>query len=252
MRKRHLLVVLGICGLLFGATASGCGGGSLTDNPLSVDIYVDATFSNQNFARGCLPDVMSAAGLAAASRGSVSLHTFDGDPFHRRGISQTFGEEDLPPDLKETSVEAEAQYLEEAAAGLEGQFEKLIAEPASVGGSPLVDLLERAAGEGAPDDAVRRLLICTDGLFTDLRFGDAGAREAEAQGRRRLRALAGVGIDFIGIDGSASGRGRFLAQMKPSVEALLRGAGAGFGAWSLELGPHWRAAVVEELGEPGK
>ena len=64
----------------------GCGGKQeLTDRPISMDIYVDATFSNDQVARECMPDVMSAARLAAASRGFVALHTFDGDPFRRRG-----------------------------------------------------------------------------------------------------------------------------------------------------------------------
>lgn len=53
----------------------------LTDRPISMDIYVDATFSNDQVAGECMPDVMAAARLAAASRGFVTFRSFDGDPF---------------------------------------------------------------------------------------------------------------------------------------------------------------------------
>lgn len=211
-----------------------------------MDVYVDSTFSNDQVAIGCLGDVMEAAKLAAGSRGSFRFHTFDGDPFRRRGLTESFGADQIPPDVKGTS--GETAYLEEQAEELEGEIEDLIAEPPTVGGTPLIDLLERAARHTPRSDGLNRILICTDGLFTDVNPVEMTAAEAGAEGEALPPNLRGAVIDFIGLDGSAPGRGRRVEETKPLVEALLDGTGAELGNWDLELSPNWRQDLVAAAG----
>jgi hypothetical protein len=215
---------------------------NLTDEPISMDIYVDSTFSNKDVASECMPDVLAAVELAAGSRGTLKFHTFDGDPFRRRGLSRSFGEETLPADIKGTS--GETSYLEKQAQELEVQISELIAEPPSVGGTPLIELLERAGRHPASPAGINRILICTDGLFTDVNPLEMNEQKARSAGESLPKSLSGVTIDFIGLDGSAPGRGRRIEDTKPLVEALLGGAGANLGTWDLELGPHWREELI--------
>lgn len=243
-----------VAGLCVGACAAlgllGCSEDHrLTKKPLAMDIYVDSTFSNDEVASECTDDVLTAAELAAASRGTLRFHTFDGDPFRRRGLSASFGDEAIPADIKGTS--GETAYFEEQAKELEPEMEELIAEPPTVGGTPLVQLLERAGRHTARTDALNRILICTDGLFTDVNPKEMTSAQARAEGEQLPASLRGVTIDFIGLDGSAPGRGKRIEQTKPLVEALLQGAGAELGNWDLELAPSWREETIAaiETGE---
>lgn len=215
----------------------------LTDRPISVDAYVDSTFSNDQVARECLPDIMTAAKLAAASRGSFSLHTFDGDPFRRRGLSESFREE-VPLDVQGTSGELE--HLEDQADALQAEIEELIEEPPVVGGTPLLDLLRRAERKSPSSRAVRRLLICTDGLFTDLTPKDVTVAEARRASEQIGDNLDGVTVDLIGLDASDPGRGRHIEAIRPRVEAVLEGAGMELGSWDVELGAEWRDEMIAE------
>jgi hypothetical protein len=228
----------------------GCGENHrLTDEPIAMDIYVDSTFSNDQVALGCVPDAMMATELAAGSRGSIKFHTFDGDPFRRRGLSESFEAEVLPANIKGTS--GETAYLEEQAKDLEPQMKKLTLERATIPGTPLVELLERAARHTASTDDLNRILICTDGLFTDVNPLAMTTRRALAKGRALPRTLRGITVDFIGLDGSAPGRGRRIEQTKPLVEALLLGARAKLGTWDLELPPSWRAELIAAADSEG-
>ncbi len=213
----------------------------LTDTPLSIDIYVDSTFSNDQVASECMEDVMSAIKLAAGSRGFVEVHTFDGDPFRRRGLSKHFNE-GVPSSVEGTSGEIE--FLEEEAEELEAGVEELIAEPPEVGGTPLIQLLERAARNAPQGSVDDRVLICTDGLFTDVTPVGMTVAEARAEGEGLGPNLEGVTIDFIGLDASDPGRGRRIEDTKPLVEALLGAAGAQLGVWNIELGSEWRSNTI--------
>jgi hypothetical protein len=218
----------------------------LTDEPISMDIYVDSTFSNEKVAHKCMPDVMAAARLTAGSRGYLSFHTFDGDPFRRRGINEPFTDGSVPLDVKGTSGEIES--LEDQATELKPRIEKLIEEPAKVGGSPLLLVLERAARQTPRQDTLNLVLICTDGLFTDVNPLEMGDAEARAGGAALGSNLRGVTVDFIGLDGSAPGRGKRIEHTKPLVQAVLAGAGARFGNWGLEMPPDWRDKTIAAAG----
>jgi hypothetical protein len=223
--------------------AFGCGENhELTDGPISMDIYVDSTYSNDQVAINCMTDVMDAATLAAGSRGFLKFHTFDGDPFRRRGLSESFESERIPSNIEGTS--GETAYLEGLAEDLQGEIERLIAEPPAVGGSPLVELLQRAGRHTPSSSALPRILICTDGLFTDVNPLEMAPADARAAGESLPASLNGVTVEFIGLDGSAPGRGRRIEQTKPLVQALLRGAGAELGNWELELSPDWRQEMI--------
>jgi hypothetical protein len=218
---------------------------ALTQRPLAMDIYVDSTFSNDEVASECMNDVQTAARLAAASRGSLKFHTFDGDPFRRRGLSVSFGDESIPGDIKGTS--GETAYFEEQADELEAQMKELIAEPPTVGGTPLLQLLERAGRHTAQTSALNRILICTDGLFTDVNPLEMTRAQARQAGEELPANLAGITIDFIGLDGSAPGRGKRIEETKPLVEAVLQGTGAAMGNWDLELPPNWREDTITAI-----
>jgi hypothetical protein len=235
--------------LLLGAIAlAGCGEGhKLTQRPVDLDIYVDSTFSNDQVAGECMPDVMEAAKLTAGARGLFTFHTFDGDPFRRRGLKEQFGETSLPADVKGTR--GETAYLEGQAEELEAPIEALISEPPTVGGTPLVALLERAGRHTGRADSLRLIVICTDGLFTDVNPLAMTLEEARATGETLPAPLRGVTIDFIGLDGSAPGRGRRVEQTKPLVRALLDGAGTRMGNWDLELPPAWREDLITEANQ---
>lgn len=242
--KGAATLCIGICTAL---TFAGCDEPQmLTDRPLSMDIYVDSTFSNDQVAAECTDDVMTAAKLAAGSRGFLEFHTFDGDPFRRRGLSELFNEE-VPASVKGTSGEIE--YLEEQAEELEGEINELIAEPPVVGGTPLVELLERAARNASRGNVDDRILICTDGLFTDVTPIKMTVAEARTEGEGLGPNLEGVAIDFIGLDASDPGRGRRIEQTKPLVRALLSAAGAEMGVWNVELGSEWRDNTIVALNE---
>jgi hypothetical protein len=213
----------------------------LTQRPLSMDIYVDSTFSNDQVAHDCMDDVMAAVKLAAASRGFLEFHTFDGDPFRRRGLSKSF-DEGVPPSVEGTS--GELSHLEGEAAKLEGKIKELIAEPPVVGGSPLIAVLERAARNTAQREVHKRILICTDGLFTDVTPVRMNAGEVRFEGRKLGPNLDGVTVDFIGLDASDPGRGRRIEDTKPLVEALLGAGGLRMGVWNVELGSEWRANTI--------
>jgi hypothetical protein len=207
-----------------------------------MDIYVDSTFSNDEVAEECMDDVLVAVEVTAGSRGTLQFHTFDGDPFRRRGLSKSFGEEEMPADIKGTSGEVE--HLEEKSRDLEPDLHELITEDPTVPGTPLIDLLRRAGRDIAPAPALNRILICTDGLFTDVNPLEMTAGEARTAGEELPAPLRGITIDFIGLDASAPGRGRRVEDTKPLVDALLAGAGATRGTWDLELGPHWRGELI--------
>jgi len=243
----HVRTIIGMCvGAMLVLAVNGCSEDhALTERPLAMDIYVDATFSNDEVASECMNDVLTAAQLAAASRGSLKFHTFDGDPFRRRGLSASFGDEAIPADLKGTS--GETAYFEEQAEDLEAEMEELIAEPPTVGGTPLIQLLERAGRHTAQTEALNRILICTDGLFTDVNPQEMTAAEAREAGEALPSNLRGITIDFIGLDGSAPGRGKRIEETKPLVEALLAGAGATLGNWDLELPPSWREETISAI-----
>jgi hypothetical protein len=219
--------------------AMGCGNSD--HHPIAMDVYVDSTFSNDQVARGCVADVILAAKLAAASRGTLSFHTFDGDPLRRRGMSAIFSEGEIPAELKGTSGEDE--YLEEQAEKLRGRIEALIAKPPKVGGSPLLGVLERAA-RSRHGSAAKRILICTDGLFTDVNPNTMTREEAHVAGEELKPQLEGATVDFIGLDASAVGRGRLIEQTRPVVKAVLVGAGAEMGNWNVELDPSWRERTL--------
>jgi hypothetical protein len=217
----------------------------LTEKPISMDIYVDSTFSNDQVAEDCMGDVMAAVKLAAASRGFLEFHTFDGDPFRRRGLAKSF-DQGVPPSVEGTS--GELTYLEEEAVELEEQIQDLIDERPVVGGSPLIGVLERAA-RNAPDEKVhKRILICTDGLFTDVTPVRIDAEGARSEGERLGPNLEGVTVDFIGLDASEPGRGRRIEDTKPLVEALLGAAGLQMGVWNVELGSEWRTNAIAAAG----
>lgn len=216
---------------------------SLTSQPISMNIYVDTTFSNEDVAAKCLPEVMSAATLAAASRGFVDFHVFDGDPYRRRGLSANFSEE-VPRNIRGTSDEL--HYLEEQAEKLEGEVRQMISQKAVVGGTPLIELLDRIAEEPAQGKVAERVFICTDGLFTDVNPLKMSVPQAESAGRALPPGLKGSVVDFTGLDASAPGRGRRVQQTKPLVEALLDSAGAKLGNWGDGLDPQWRDTAIEE------
>jgi hypothetical protein len=214
-----------------------CGSSS---EPITSDIYVDSTFSNDQVAADCFPDVMRAIRTTAASHGVVSFHTFDGDPLRRRGTSAAFSEDDIPRDLRGTSGEDE--YLESLSEGeLEEEIEALIAEPPEVYGTPLLLVLSRAAQFQEDDggEGNHRILICTDGLFGDVRPGEMTEEEASERGANLAPGLKGATVDFIGLDVSAPGSGRRIAQTRALVRAVLSGAEAHFGTWNAELPPIW-------------
>lgn len=243
----HIKLMAGIClGITLVLVMGGCGEDHrLTQRPLDIDIYVDSTFSNDEVASECMNDVISAAELAAASRGTLKFHTFDGDPFRRRGLSASFGDEAIPADIKGTS--GETAYFEQQAEELEAEMEELIAEPPTVGGTPLIQLLERAGRHTAQTDALNRMLICTDGLFTDVNPKEMTSAQAREAGESLPSSLRGITIDFIGLDGSAPGRGKRIEETKPLVESLLQGAGAELGNWDLELPPSWREETITAI-----
>jgi hypothetical protein len=214
-----------------------------------MDIYVDATYSNTEVAEECMNDIITAMEVTAGSRGTVKFHTFDGDPFRRRGISKNFGEEALPGDVKGTSGEVE--YLEGQARDLEPELQQLIDEKPTVPGTPLIDLLERASRHMSGSPAFNRILICTDGLFTDVNPVEMSAAEARSAGEELPSSLTGITVDFIGLDGSAPDRGRRIEKTKPLVDALLAGASAKRGVWDLELGPDWRGELIAAVDSTG-
>lgn len=219
----------------------------LTSKPIAIDIYVDSTFSNDQVALKCMPDVMAAARLAAGSRGYLDFHTFDGDPFRRRGITESFTEGRIPADIEGTSGEIE--HLEGQADDLESEFRKRIEEEKpKVGGSPLILLLERAARSGPHPGALNLILICTDGLFTDVNPVVMDQAEAKASGEALGPNLRGVTVEFIGLDGSAPNRGKRIEQTKPLVRELLQAAGANLGNWELELPSAWRDQTIAIAG----
>jgi hypothetical protein len=240
----RLMAVVAVC---MGLVVSGCSENhDLTTQRIAMDIYVDATFSNDQVAEKCMKDVMIATRLAAGSRGAVAFHTFDGDPFRRRGEARSFGEETIPGDVEGTS--GETGYLEDQGDDLEDEFLGLIAEPPTVWGTPLIAVLERAARHPPRKGPVKRMLICTDGLFTDLNPNKMTVEEARLEGEAIQPDLDGVRVDFIGLDGSAPDRGKYVERTKPLVVALLAGAGAQFGSWDLELPPEWREETIDAIG----
>lgn len=229
-----------LCALVCLAAVLGLAACGSSAEPVTTDIYVDSTFSNDQVAAECFPDVMRAVKATAASHGVVSFHTFDGDPLRRRGTSAAFSEDDIPRDLRGTSGEDE--YLESLTEGeLEEEIEELIAEPPQVYGTPLLLVLARAAQFQEDDggEGKHRILICTDGLFGDVRPDEMTEEDARERGANLASGLKGTTVDFIGLDVSAPGSGRRIAQTRALVRALLSGAGAHLGIWNAELPPIW-------------
>lgn len=243
---KGLLWALAMCvGITVSVALTGCDEPEkLTDRPLSLDIYVDTTYSNDQVAAGCMDDLVAAAKLAAGSRGFLEFHTFDGDPFHRRGLSEHF-DEGVPSNVEGTS--GEISHLEKEAEGLKPAFEELIEEQPTVGGSPLIEVLERAARNAPQADAYNRILICTDGLFTDVTPIKMTVSEARVVGRELRPNLQGVSVDFIGLDASDPERGPRIEATKPLVRALLVSASAEMGVWNLELGSRWRPNTIAAI-----
>lgn len=232
-----------ICALLGSLAFVGCGENyDLTENPVSVDIYVDSTYSNNGVDLECMDDVMEAAKLVAGSRGYLQFHTFDGDPFHSRGLNESFSSVVLPGGVEGT--EAETAHLEEQAEKLKPRMRRMIEEDAVVPETPLIQLFKRAARHTASADSVNHILICTDGLFTDVNPKEMTRDEAVAVGRDLPPTLHGVVVDFIGLDGSQPERGEYIEKTRPLVRGLLTGAGAQLGAWELELPPGWRDSLI--------
>lgn len=236
-----ILRVISICVAITVLAVGSVGCGGSDHKPIAMDVYVDSTFSNDQVALGCVPDLILAAKLAAVSRGTLSFHTFDGDPLRRRGMSAVFTEDELPAELKGTSGEDE--YLEEQAEKLQPRFETLIEKEPKIPGSPLLGVLERAA-RTRHGTATKRILICTDGLFTDVNANEMTLEEARAAGSELRRQLHGATVDFIGLDASAIGRGRVVERTRPVVKAVLAGAGAEMGNWNVELDPSWRERTL--------
>ncbi len=220
--------------VVLGLAATGCGNSA---TPIVGDIFIDVTFSNDQVANACLTDVMRATKAVATTHGTVYVHSFDGDPLSRRGLSEPFTESQVPPDLQNTSGEGE--YLEEQADKLESEIEDLINEDAEVKGTPLLEVLTAAGRTNVPSGEKHRIVICTDGLFTDVRPGKMTAEEAQAKGVNRHARLSGAVVDFIGLGVSAPGTGRRIEQTRPLVESLLEGAGARLEYWGVDLPKPW-------------
>jgi hypothetical protein len=232
-----------VCVAAGAAVLGGCGENyDLTETPISVDVYVDSTYSNDQADMECVDDVMEAAKLAAASRGHFKFHTFDGDPFRGRGINEPFDELVIPGGTENTA--GETGYLEGKAEDLQPEIEELIIKGAEVPGTPLIQLFERAGRHTPDDEVINRILICTDGLFTDLDPNQVSREEAVVAGEELPIALEGTVVDFIGLDGSSPERGRYVERTRPLVQALLTGAGMRLGAWDLELPVDWRKDLI--------
>lgn len=232
-----------ICALAGSLALVGCGENfELTEIPISVDIYVDSTYSNDQVDHECMDDVMEAARLAAGSRGYLRFHTFDGDPFHARGMSESFDEVVLPGGVEGTA--GETKYLEGKADDLRPKIEELIEEKADIPETPLIHLLERAGRSTVSTEALEHILICTDGLFTDVNPNKMTRDDAASIGASLPSALQDVVVDFIGLDGSEPERGPYIERTRPLVQAMLAGAGTRIGSWELELPNSWRKDLI--------
>lgn len=228
-------IVSAILALAFiGVALGGCTDPS---SPIAGDIWVDSTFSNDQVSNACLDDVMRVAKAVAASHGVVYVHTFDGDPLSRRGLSEPFSASQVPPNLQNTSGEGE--YLEEQAGNLESKIEKLILEDPTVYGTPLLEVLAAAGRTHVPSDELHRVVICTDGLFGDVRPEKMTLKEARIEGAQLRSRLSGSIVDIIGLGVSAPGTGRRIEQTRPLVEALLESANVRLGFWGVDLPKPW-------------
>jgi hypothetical protein len=232
-RARRVEAAFALAAVMIAMGLSACGE---PEQPVVLDGFVDATFSNADVAGGCLSEVIRGAEVAARSRGAFTLHIFDGDPLGRRGISAEFAEADVPRSIKGTSKVGD--YLAEQAENLRPEARRLIETAPEVDGTPLLEVLARAQRE-LPDpkaDIDHHILICTDGLFTDIGADPQAAAElSEAQGLR----LHGSTVDFVGLALSAPGTGDMVEELRPAVEALLEAAGAELGVWDAELPARW-------------
>lgn len=245
MRFKNLLVLVALAGSL---SLIGCSENyDLTKVPISVDIYVDSTYSNNEVDLECMEDVMEAAKLAAGSQGNLSFHTFDGDPFHSRGLNESFSDLALPGEVE--GSDGQTGYLENKAEELRPRMEELVEADAVVPETPLIGLLMRA-GRGSTSSAIRHILICTDGLFTDLNPNHVSIEDAKTAGKDLPPTLKGVVVDFIGLDASAPDRGEFIERTRPLVLALLTSAEADLGSWDLELPANWRKDLID-IANPG-
>lgn len=230
---------------------AGCGG--VETKPVTVDAFLDATYSNDQVANECVDDIARAAQIAAESRGHLFFHTFDGDPLRRRGTSRDFSDVTVPNKYKGTAKEAEGleHAAEEEIEELRPEIEELAAETPKVGGTPLVGVLTRAARIQAEGEVVgpHRILICTDGLFTDV-TPKLSPDEVSRLGASLDSKLPGATVDFIGLAVSVPGTGPFIEKIKPRVQELLDLAGARMGVWDVELPAGWRPVpkIVEGGG----
>lgn len=242
-----LAASLALClGLLFG----GCGG--VETRPVTVDAFLDATYSNDQVAGECLGDIKRAAQVAAESGGRFFFHTFDGDPLRRRGASIDFADVKVPNKYKETSKELDGlrQAAEDAVDERWPEIEVLAEERPTVGETPLIGVLTRAARIQAEGEVVgpHRILLCTDGLFTDV---DARSSPDEVSqfGASLQSKLKGATVDFIGLAVSVPGTGPFVEKTKPPVEELLAETGATMGIWDVELPAGWEPVPKPREGD---
>jgi hypothetical protein len=236
----HGAVVAALAACL--ALLVGCGGGGVVTKPVTVDAFLDATYSNDQVAAECLEDIKHAAQVAAESRGRFFFHTFDGDPLRRRGTTADFAELEVPARYRGTSKEVEGlrSAAEKEVEELWPEVETLAAEKPVVPETPLAGVLTRAARIQAEGEVVgpHRIVICTDGLFTDVN------KKSTSEGVHQLGAslrskLSGATIDFIGLAVSVPGTGPYVEKGKPPVEELLAEAEATMGVWDVELPAGW-------------
>ena len=104
-------------------------------------------------------------------------------------------------------------------------MERLVNEGPVVGGTPLIDVLRRAARNRGHSGALQRILICTDGLFTDVNPRAMTAAEARGAASQIGPRLRGATVDFIDVDASDPDRGDYVESVRPLAGALLGGAG---------------------------
>ena len=131
-------------------------------------------------------------------------------------------------------------------------MERLVNEGPVVGGTPLIDVLRRAARNRGHSGALQRILICTDGLFTDVNPRAMTAAEARGAASQIGPRLRGATVDFIGVDASDPDRGDYVESVRPLAGALLGGAGIRMGAWDVELGPEWRGNTIDAANGEGE
>jgi hypothetical protein len=241
MRRRSPAFLLSLAVAAAAIALGGCGG--VATNPVTVDAFLDATYSNKDVSDKCLADLHRAALTAAESRGLFFFHTFDGDPLRRRGTSADFGDLEVPNRFKGTGKELEG--LEAAAVDavdetLWPEVEAMASEPPKVGTTPLVGVLTRAVRIQEEGQVVgpHRVLICTDGLFTDV-TPRSSPEEVSELGSSLEGKLAGATVDFIGLAVSVPGTGTYVDKGRPQVQQLLEEAGATMGIWDVELPAGW-------------